>query len=255
LIRGTSGAKYSYIHNLYAHNLRRNPRPGNYDRNPHTKDPEGLLLDFRNNVIYNWGGEYAGYNNDSESVTRINYVGNYLIPGPNSVNNGIAYSTGSPYNRSYFSGNYYRGKPVEDQWSLVRFRDTWSEDDIRAYKQSQPFETGPVHQEDARTAFQRVMQTGGASLPKRDAVDMRIVKNVQQRTGRIIKSQEEIGGWPELKSLPAPTDTDRDGMPDSWETMNGLNPNDPEDRNDVGEGGYTHLEQYLNELCRQKEAQ
>ena len=110
LIRGTGGAKYSYIHNLYAHNLGRNPRPGNYDRNPHTSDPKGLLLDFRNNVIYNWGGGYAGYNSDSESVTRLNYVGNYLIPGANSEDNGIAYSTGSPYNRSYFAGNYYNGK-------------------------------------------------------------------------------------------------------------------------------------------------
>jgi hypothetical protein len=73
---------------------------------------------------------------------------------------------------------------------------------------------------------------------------------VRNRSGRIIKSQEEVGGWPELKSLPAPTDTDRDGMPDSWETANGLNPNNPEDRNGIGEGGYTRLEQYLNELCR-----
>jgi hypothetical protein len=31
LIRGTRGAKYSYLHNLYAHNKGRNPRPGNYD--------------------------------------------------------------------------------------------------------------------------------------------------------------------------------------------------------------------------------
>ena len=66
LIRGTGGAKYSYLHNLYAQIVERNPRPGNYDPNPHNEDPEGLLLDFRNNVIYNWGGEHAGYNADSK---------------------------------------------------------------------------------------------------------------------------------------------------------------------------------------------
>ena len=115
LIRGTGGARYSYLNNLYAHNRGRNPRPGNYDRNPHTTDPKGLLLDFRNNVIYNWGGGTAGYNNDSQSVTRLNYVGNYLIPGANSEDNGIAYSTGSPYNRSHFEGNYYAGKLPENQ--------------------------------------------------------------------------------------------------------------------------------------------
>ena len=84
LIRGTGGAKYSYLHNLYAHNYGRNPRPGNYNTNPFDKDPLGLLLDFRNNVIYNWGGEHAGYNADSISVTRLNYVGNYLVPGADS---------------------------------------------------------------------------------------------------------------------------------------------------------------------------
>ena len=108
LIRGCHGARYSYHHNLYAHNRNRNPRPGNYDdRNPHEQDPNGLLLDFRNNVIYNWIGTYAGYNADKDSVTKLNYVGNYVVPGPNSKPTGIAYQEGSPYNKGYFAGNYY----------------------------------------------------------------------------------------------------------------------------------------------------
>ncbi len=204
-------------------------------------------------MIYNWGGGHAGYNNDAKSVTRLNYVGNYLIPGADSRVTGIAYSTRSPYNRAFFAGNMYNGELPDDQWDLVEYRDEWTDDIIDAYKQSQPFETGPVHHEDARTAFQRVRQIGGASLPRRDAVDRRVVNNVQQRSGRIIKSQEEVGGWSSLNSAPAPADMDRDGMSDSWETTNGLNPNDPEDRNGVGEGGYTHLEQYINELCSGKE--
>jgi pectate lyase len=187
LIRGTGGAKYSYLHNLYANNRGRNPRPGNYDSNPHEKDPKGLLLDFRNNVIYNWGGDHAGYNADSISVTRLNYVGNYLIPGIDSKNNGIAYSTGSPYNRSYFSGNYYNGKLPENQWSLVKFRKSWTDEEISAYKQTNPFEAGLVKKEDAKSAYQRVLETGGAILPKRDIVDTRIVNDVRNRTGKISK--------------------------------------------------------------------
>lgn len=248
LIRGTGGAKYSYINNLYAHHRRRSPRPGNYDSNPHTEDPEGLLLDFSNNVIYNWDGGYAGYNNDSESVTKLNYVGNYLIPGQNSENNGIAYSTGSPYNKSYFSGNYYDGKQPADQWSLVTFRESWTEQNIRDYKQSNPFQTGPVARKDAVSAYKEVLASGGAILPKRDSYDQRIVKDIKNRTGKIIASQEEVGGWPELKSSPAPTDTDQDGMPDSWEKKNGLNPNDADDRNKVARDGYTMLEKYLNDV-------
>ncbi|MEQ8554835.1 MAG: pectate lyase [Cyclobacteriaceae bacterium] len=248
LIRGTGGAKFSYINNLYAHHRRRSPRPGNYDSNPHDKDPEGLLLDFRNNVIYNWDGEYAGYNADSKSVTKLNYVGNYLIPGKNSVNNGIAYATGSPYNQSYFSGNFYDGKQPADQWSLVRFNDSWTSEDIEKYKHNSPFDAGPVSQLDAQTAFQRVLSDGGATLPGRDLVDLRIVSDVKNRTGKIIASQEDVGGWPVLNSAPAPKDSDQDGMPDDWEKKQKLDPNDPEDRNKVNSEGYTLLEQYLNSL-------
>lgn len=250
LIRGTGGAQYSFLHNLYAHNLGRNPRPGNYDYNSHDKDPEGLLLDFRSNVIYNWGGGHAGYNADNVSVTRLNYVGNYLIPGADSKPPGIAYATGSPFNRAYLAGNAFDGKVPDDPWSLVKFRETWTAEQIRAYKQSRPFQTGPVAPEDAATAYRRVLHSGGASRPKRDAVDVRIVDSVRNRTGRIIRSQADVGGWPALKSTPAPKDTDRDGMPDAWEGANKLNPKNPADGNRVGDDGYTMLERYLHEIGR-----
>jgi pectate lyase len=44
LIRGCYGAKYSYHHNLFAHNRSRNPRPGNYDENTYLLDSDGLLF-------------------------------------------------------------------------------------------------------------------------------------------------------------------------------------------------------------------
>ena len=248
LIRGTGGAKYSFLHNLYAHNQGRNPRPGNYDSNPHEADPEGLLLDFRNNVIYNWGGGHAGYNADSKSVTRLNYVDNYLVPGADSKPTGIAYSTGSPFNSAYFAGNYYNDQLPDNPWNLVKFRESWTNEEIKSYKQSDPFETGPVQKEDARSAYERVLKTGGAILPKRDVVDIRIVNDVKNRSGRIIKSQEDVGGWPALNSGHVPADTDRDGMPDEWERKKGLNPNDESDRNNISKEGYTMLEEYLNSI-------
>jgi len=248
LIRGTGGAKYSYLYNLYAHNKGRNPRPGNYDSNPHTKDPEGLLLDFSNNVIYNWGGGNAGYNNDSISVTKLNYVGNYLIPGVNSKNTGIAYSTGSPFNKAYFAGNYYNGEQPESAWDIVKYRESWSEKEIQEYKQNKPFDVDPLEKMDARISYKKILESGGANLPKRDAVDQRIVHDVKNRTGNIIKSQEEVGGWPELKSTSAPKDTDHDGIPNDWELNNGLNPQDATDRNNLTENGFTMLEKYINNI-------
>ncbi|MCF7804066.1 MAG: pectate lyase [Candidatus Marinimicrobia bacterium] len=248
LIRGTGGARYSYHHNLYAHNRGRNPRPGNYDRNPRQEDPDGLLLDFRNNVIYNWGGAHAGYNADSESITKLNYVGNYLIPGANSENNGIAYQTGSPFNKAYFQNNYYDYEKPSNRWEVVRFGADWSQEQIDAYKQNQPFSAGTIATDDPQRAFEKVLTHGGASIPNRDAVDSRIVVHVQNHSGNIIDSHSEVGGWPDLQSQPAPTDTDRDGMPDSWEKKNGLDPKDASDRNNVAPDGYTMLEKYLNSL-------
>ncbi|MEJ2649568.1 MAG: hypothetical protein P8016_14310 [Sedimentisphaerales bacterium] len=254
LIRGCHGARYSYLHNLYAHNRNRNPRPGNYD-NPNTPqaDPNGLLLDFRNNVIYNWQGTYAGYNADTESVTKLNYVGNYLISGPNSVANGKAYKVGSPNNRGYFAGNYYNHLLMDDPWSVVNF-DDWNNSQISAYKQSIPFESGPILTRDAKDAYESVMQYGGASLPKRDIVDQRIIENIQKGGGRIINSQKEVGSWPELKNAPASRDTDGDGIPDEWEQKNKLDPNDPADGSiDADSDGYTNVEEYLNSLVKNAE--
>ncbi len=39
----------TFHHNVFAHHRSRNPRPGTYGKDP------GLLLDFRNNLIYDWG--------------------------------------------------------------------------------------------------------------------------------------------------------------------------------------------------------
>ncbi|MCU0917402.1 MAG: pectate lyase [Planctomycetes bacterium] len=250
LIRGCHGARYSFHHNLYAHNRGRNPRPGNYDeQNPHEQDPNGLLLDFRNNVIYNWSGSYAGYNADKESVTRLNYVGNYLVPGPDSTVSGRAYREGSVYNRSHFLGNYYNHRLPEDPWSLVIYDDTWTAAQIAAHRQSQPFETGPIATMDAGQAYREVLRQGGACRPRRDAVDRRIVEEVTTGRGHILLSQAEVGGWPRLRTAPAPRDRDGDGMPDAWEQERGLNPADaadgPQDRD---ADGYTNVEEYLNSL-------
>ncbi len=249
LIRGCYGVRYSYHHNFYAHNRSRNPRPGNYNTNPHDKDPEGLLLDFRNNVIYNWEGVHPGYNADTVSVTRLNYVGNYIVSGQNSNPRSQAYQEGSPYNRGYFAGNYYNHNLPGNPWSLVDFN-KWNESQIAAYKQTEPFETGPIETQDAKDAYKSILKHGGASLPKRDAVDRRIVDDVTNGTGRIINSQSQVGGWPDLKSTPAPADSDSDGMPDTWEKQNGLDPNDPADgAEDADKDGYTNLEEYLNSLA------
>ena len=102
-----------------------------------------------------------------------------------------------------------------------------------------------------------VLKYAGAYLPKRDAVDVRVINETKNGTASgkgvfgkpgIIDLPLVVGGWPEYKTQPALTDTDEDGMPDQWEKKNELNVNDPSDRNKIAKNGYTMLENYLNEL-------
>ena len=248
LVRGCYGARYTYHHNLFAHNYTRNPRPGNYDYNNHLRDPDGLRFDFRNNVIYNWAGQWPGYDADTGSVCHYNYVGNYVVPGSNSELPGWAYHAGSKFFRAYYEDNYFNGHMPDDPWSLVHFDSTWSPQEIQTYKQNIPNPTGPVTTHRAMEAYNLVLSQVGASV-SRDATDRRIVDDVRNRSGRIIDSQAQVGGWDEYRTGRVLKDTDQDGMPDHWENSIGLDPKDPEDRNIFPDGnGYTYLEVYLNSL-------
>lgn len=107
-------------------------------------------------------------------------------------------------------------------------------------KMEKPWDAMPINQETAEEAFNSVLKNAGASYKKNKEV-----ADISKITG-IIDTQNDVGGWPELKSMTAPTDTDQDGMPNIWEKENGLNPNNPEDGNNTSATGYTMLEVYLN---------
>ncbi len=80
-------------------------------------------------------------------------------------------------------------------------------------------------------------------------MDARIIAGVRSRTGHIIDSQTQVGGWPELEAGSSWVDSDGDGMPDDWERAQGLDPADPADGNADHDGdGFTNLEDWLNSL-------
>jgi len=246
LIRGGWGNGYTFHHNLYAHHRGRSPRPGNY--NSASEDPEGFIFDFRNNVLYNWAGSAAGYNSDGDSITKMNFVANYYKQGPNSTRR-FAFAESTTCAKAWFADNAMNGVRPKDPWSLVSFRG-FSPEQIQAYKQNAPIPVADVTTDDAMTAFKRVLAHAGAVLPKRDAVDTNVVNNVIDGTGKIIDDEQQVGGWPVLKSAKPPLDTDQDGMPDEWEKAHGLNPNDKTDSaKDRDEDGYTNIEEYLNHLA------
>ena len=249
LIRGGWGEGYTYHHNLFAHHKARLPRPGNY--NDRSEDPDGFIFDFRNNVIYNWGGSSAGYNADGSngvsSITKMNFVGNYYRRGVNSSGD-LAFSESTRSAKAWFSGNSMNGDIPADPWSLVAFS-KFSPEDLEAYMQPEPIPVPYVGTDDAITAYERVLAEAGAVLPDRDAVDARVVADVRTGMGRIIDDEDDVGGWPELISAMPPKDTDRDGMPDEWEAQLGPDTENGADRNADADGdGYTNLEEYLNSI-------
>jgi hypothetical protein len=79
-------------------------------------------------------------------------------------------------------------------------------------------------------------------------VDIRVVASVQSRSGGVIDSQAEVGGWSTISAGTPLLDSDGDGMPDSWEVSKGLDALDSNDRNGLAPSGYTWIEEYINSL-------
>ncbi len=271
---GIWGSNYgSYHHNLLAHHSSRNPRFASGCGN----------TDYRNNVVYNWGykGTYGGevkqVGNSKFNFSNINMVANYYKPGPATELGEASYQLANPWSRNkaddygkwYIAENVMEGNAAvtADNWNGgVQAQDGPSY--LAGLKLEQAWPAMAIRQQTAEEAYASVLQHAGASLPQRDAVDTRIVDEVRkgyatyegqsyekdhtvadstQKCG-IIDSQEEVGGWPELKNSRAPRDKDHDGMPDKWEKQHGLNPRNAADRNELTSDGYTMLEKYLNEI-------
>lgn len=239
LIRGGRGAKASWHHNLWANHIARMPRPGNYD-GPDV-DPVGASFDFRSNVFYNWGGSHSGYDADKAAIVRYNFVDNVYLPGPDSKGQ-YAFDESNVLAKGWFAGNALAGRVPTDQMTLVKgtIAPGWILDS--------PVDVAPVASD--ADPLEAVLRRAGSSKA-RDPIDAAIVAGVRSGTGRIIDSQDDMGGWPVLRSLPAPRDTDGDGMPDAWERANGLNPTKAADGNaDRNGDGWTNLEEYLDSLTR-----
>jgi len=225
------GATGSAHHNLLAHIYNRSPNIG--------------AGDWRNNVVYN--SRMGGYN---KGPCKFNMVNNYYKPGPCGSSRKFRKTCFTAFHadsRIYIKGNYMEGAGgdrncPQGQWKLIR----GPGNDPTADK---PYPTGgPITTHNVREAYTKVLKHAGATLPKRDAVDRRIVNDVKNNTGNPwLKSVKAVGGYPELKSTPAPKDTDNDGMPDEWEEKFALNPNDPSDSNmDKDNDGYMNIEEWFN---------
>lgn len=243
----------SWHHNILAHHSSRNPRASG--------NAESGLLDYRNNVVYNWGfnSAYGG------ELWPRNWISNYYKYGPatsEKVRRRI-FVQKDPRGKMFASGNFVWGYSAisADNWNGGIDFEPSGEATEATLRVREPFVVAPVTTQSAEAACELVLAKAGCSL-SRDAVDQRIINEIRTGTAKygetyggggkgIIDSQQAVGGWPELRSAPAPIDSDHDGMPDDWERKHGLDPNNPADgASDADGDGYTNLEEYLNSLTK-----
>lgn len=265
------GKNASFHHNLMANHDSRNPRFGEYAGAAFALTD---LVDYRNNVIYNWGNNssYGG------EAMNINLVNNYYKPGPASgkkdrifsidKNKNVGTEVYDIWGKFFIDGNYVEGSTnaTNNNWTYGVFNQfhssygTVSETDKTAMKLSSPHPTNNnVTTQTAQKAYESVLNYAGASL-KRDPIDTRTILHVRNgtfyksgsngSTNGIIDTQADVGGWPELTSAPAPKDTDNDGMPDAWETEKKLDPKVANAANYDLSTGYTNIEVYINSLVK-----
>lgn len=267
------GHNSMFCRNLFASNISRNCSVG--------MDGD---FNFVNNVVFNWWNRSV---DGGDNKSFYNIINNYFKPGPiTPLDKPISYRILKPeagrdknkplsFGKAYVNGNIVHdnakvsknnwdgGVQLAEEMDAVKF--------LPLIKVEEAFQTSPVNIMDAKAAYNFVLNNVGATFPKRDAVDARIVKTVQ--TGKAIYAKDapefvspyvkrrlpadsykqgiitdirQVGGLPEYKGEPI-IDTDSDGMPDAWEKANGLNPNDSSDAvKDCNGDGYTNIEKYIN---------
>lgn len=213
----------------------------NHTRNPKVKG----VNQFVNNVVYNWGGGGCYILGDSESASFANVMNNYFINGPST--SAAAFSRGNLNFSLYAADNWLDANKNGSLDGAVIPKAaygtvTWRE---------KPFAYPDVGIQPPLQALQEVVNHAGASL-HRDEVDQRLIKELLSfgALGETITRETDapMNGVGKVRGGDAIQDTDRDGMPDSWELAAGLDPKNPTDGNQTNSAGYTRLEEYLNSL-------
>ena len=276
------GKNASFHHNILAHHDSRNARidhPHIYES--HTNPARRGNVEFRNNVIYNWGNNstYGGEGG------WFNIVNNYYKPGPSSkdrkyfVDAYSVYSSCSTCGKSnidegypelYMSGNVHTA--YQDISSDNKAGIYWHNGAGHNHYNSTRSSALPIVGKDqaaaystvhtATEALNAVCSWGGASL-KRDNVDTRVVSHVKEGKGTLVDNIEDVkakygAAWQTYTAtsgeLSKTKDTDGDGMPDWFEEEFGLDKANASDGADIWldkNGRYTNLEMYLHYLVKE----
>ena len=210
------------------------------------------------------GTPFLGY------CARYYINGNYVTAAGSEAENydwkGVIYDSGT----FTINGEKYCADANHLYGENITYVKNGSNVDCVPIKMDAPAATGDVTTHTAQKAYEKVLAYCGASM-YRDGVDARYMSEAQNGTTTYIGSATKTGdgktvthrkgiidyvkdqGEYTLSSTAHPSgyDTDNDGMPDAWETANGLNPNDASDAKTYtldSKGFYTNLEVFANAL-------
>ncbi|WP_425614378.1 hypothetical protein NA78x_004245 [Anatilimnocola sp. NA78] len=248
-----SGA-ISLHHNLWAHHARRVPCLAPYR--------EQAAGDFCNNLIYNCRGGYVDDGHGARAKSPVNLHRNYYLRGPQTAERMYPYAL-SPQMNYYVRDNYFEDWGYQHHPKHWRYGGTtprWLQFNNNGGELAEPAGVPRIEMVDAREVPSLVLANAGCW--PRDRVTKRTIEEVKSKVGKWGRNAPaELSDEWYLEGLAtgkAPTDTDDDGLPDSWEAKHGLDPNNatdgarlvarggsPGDRHE----GYSFLEFYLNELA------
>ena len=247
----------SFHHNLLANCAGRNwSLAGGLDQ----KKKHTGWIDIRNNVVFNWKDRTT-----DGGAAKVQFVNNYYQPGPvtqrfHVIRPELEWVHLYGPQVYYIIGNVMRGHVApEDRLGGVAF---WKDTPLDEYMRSEPFFESHVTTHSAEEARISVLANVGCNRPELDRHDQRIISEVISGvctySGSITglpglpDTQQDVGGWEDYPVVrrPATWDADRDGMPDQWENLQGLDASYAGDRNDDANGdGWTNLETYLHSLA------
>jgi hypothetical protein len=203
-----AGSPATMHHNLLAHNVNRSCR---FNGANNASGDRNVLIDYVNNVNYNWGKVNSCYGGECEagkfSTHDINFVGNYYKPGPATPSSGSYFfeqsAARSGYvlaraSKWYVSGNVMEGDAsgTADNWIRVHNNTTYIVDSLRSLTARPIPDAYKITYTSAADAYTAVLANAGA-FP-RDTVDRRVVKEVLNKTasgkGTIQKYPSAITG-------------------------------------------------------------
>lgn len=276
------GLNSTFHRNLWANNTGRNPSVGMYGDFTFVNN---VLFNYRHRTID--GGDQRSFFNIINNYLKPgpgtpDSPVRFRLLKPESERSKTVIDN---FGRAHVSGNVVEGNPSvsRDNWDggvQPEVRTLNRADVLAKIKAETPFAHAPLTITTAEAAFSYVLAHAGATLPVRDAVDQRVTAMV--RDGKVGKAEAtpedsarasaagyaekwvkelevgvrvgfitnpaQVGGYPNYTGKPY-ADTDGDGLPDSWETAHGLNPNDVSDAvGDLNGDGYTNIEDFINGL-------